>query len=197
MIHGIITDKVAKTGIIIIFFVITIMVICWLYRKFKNSKCGNSKVKSCDIPAPPSIQFFGRSKSETLAINAFAAALFEKGLDWRQIEVGHRHTCLKNPKTNRCLEFDAYANETMIALEYNGIQHYEFPNPFHTDEKSYQEGVERDNLKRRLCIEHGIKLIEIPYYIDTCEPDGLKWKFKARSNQERFECLKKYILERL
>ena len=39
-----------------------------------------------------------------------------------------KHSWMRNPKTNYPLELDAFCPELMIGLEYNGIQHYVWPN---------------------------------------------------------------------
>ena len=50
--------------------------------------------------------------------------------------------------------------------EYNGKQHYVYTPYFHRGgENEFQEQVERDNLKRRVCKKLGILLIEIPYTV--------------------------------
>lgn len=72
---------------------------------------------------------------------------------------------LINPVTNRRLELDCYNDSLKIALEYQGEQHYKWPN---FTGQSYSQFVQqryRDEIKRRLCKDLGIKLIEVPYYI--------------------------------
>ena len=56
--------------------------------------------------------------------------------------------------------FDFYFAELLVAIEFNGKQHYE-ETPFFAYTLAEQQ--ERDNKKRAYCIEHGIELIEIPY----------------------------------
>jgi hypothetical protein len=172
------------------------MILRFFYQRLTLVSKKSSKITASDIPSPPNLQYFGRSRSETIAINAFATVLYERGIDWTQIKTGYRHECFKNPKTGRLLELDAYAPNIKVALEYNGIQHYKFPNPFHNSEKEFQEGVERDNSKRELCKEHGITLIEIPYYIDTCVPDKEsigEWKYKKTTTGDKWKSIKAFI----
>jgi len=52
-----------------------------------------------------------------------------------------------------------------VALEYNGIQHYKFPNPFHKYEKEFIMQKQRDIAKKTICESKGILYIEVPYYI--------------------------------
>jgi len=72
---------------------------------------------------------------------------------------------LKSPKTGRNLELDGYNADLKIAFEYNGIQHYQYPNPFHRTEEKFQRQLYNDRIKRRMCDELGIYLISIPYHI--------------------------------
>lgn len=95
--------------------------------------------------------------------------------------VGHkvlrnvRPSFLKNPESNRNLELDCYDPETNLAVEYNGIQHYEYPNTFHRDEKTFQDQVYRDVLKNDLCQRNGITLITVPYTVDEKIPSKLRY----------------------
>lgn len=42
-----------------------------------------------------------------------------------------RPNWLINPKTNRRLELDMYNYHNKLAIEYNGLQHYIYPNYYH------------------------------------------------------------------
>lgn len=70
---------------------------------------------------------------------------------------------LRNPETNRPLELDGYNAKRNLAFEYNGKQHYEYPNSFHKNEEEFQSLLRRDKFKAERCEELGIKLITIPY----------------------------------
>lgn len=72
---------------------------------------------------------------------------------------------LKNPYTNKSLELDCYSYEYGVALEYQGIQHYKFPNPFHKAEQDFIMQKQRDIAKKYMCESKGILYIEVPYYI--------------------------------
>lgn len=58
---------------------------------------------------------------------------------------------------------DFYIQESNVIIEYNGIQHYEPIGRFGGKESFIQQ-QERDMALRQYCKEHGIKLIEIPYW---------------------------------
>jgi len=57
-----------------------------------------------------------------------------------------------------------------IAVEYQGEQHYHFPNMFHRNTHKgrsiFLRAQLRDNFKRWLDLEKDIILIEFPYYVD-------------------------------
>ena len=73
---------------------------------------------------------------------------------------------LRNPETNRKLELDCYNPELKLASEYNGIQHYVWPN---FTGKSYEEHIKqrrRDRYKIEVCDKLGISLIIVPYTVN-------------------------------
>lgn len=76
---------------------------------------------------------------------------------------------LKNPKTLKCLEIDCYNNELKIGVEYNGAQHYIYPNKFHKTRKQFDDQQYRDMVKIEICKKLGIHLISVPYKIDKCD----------------------------
>jgi len=80
-----------------------------------------------------------------------------------------RPNFLSNPVTggNFNLELDCYNPELNLAVEYNGQQHYKFIPFFHKNKEAFQNQKYRDELKRRMCKENMITLIEIPYTVKT------------------------------
>lgn len=56
-------------------------------------------------------------------------------------------------------------NTIKIAFEYNGPQHYEYPNPYHSTKALFNQQVRRDELKRLLSLNNNIILIEFPHFI--------------------------------
>ena len=74
-----------------------------------------------------------------------------------------RPNILVNPKTNRNLELDLYNDTLKIAVEYNGIQHYEYTKRFHKTYGDFRRQQERDALKKQLCKDHGVFLIVVTY----------------------------------
>lgn len=193
-------DLLAKIAII----TIIILASCYMFYRFINSK--NRTLKSLingkfgvddKIPTVPELHFYGKSLGETISIHAFARVVNEKGYDWREIEVGYRPNFLKNYLTGRNLEIDAYHPKMKVGIEYNGLQHYKYPNIYHKTEEEFKNLQERDILKRKICVDYSIKLIEIPYYIDTCEIKNEKQVNIKRSNNHREEIIYNFIKERI
>lgn len=76
-----------------------------------------------------------------------------------------RPSFLKNPETNRNLELDCYNDELKIAVEYNGIQHYTWPNFTGVSYENFIKQVRRDKFKIDQCDKNGVYLITVPYNI--------------------------------
>ena len=63
------------------------------------------------------------------------------------------------------LELDCVNLDMKLAVEYNGIQHYKYTPYFHKNNEHFLNQKYRDYMKRVLCKEAGITLIEVPYNI--------------------------------
>lgn len=63
------------------------------------------------------------------------------------------------------LELDCFNRDLMIAVEYNGEQHYKYIPYFHKTKDAFYNLKYRDDMKKRLCLENGIKLIIVPYTV--------------------------------
>ena len=74
---------------------------------------------------------------------------------------------LSNPVTggSHNLELDCYNKELKLAIEYNGIQHYKYVPFFHKNKEVFMNQKYRDDMKRRMCKDNGIVLIEVPYTV--------------------------------
>jgi hypothetical protein len=103
-----------------------------------------------------------------------------------------------NPETNMPLELDCYNAELRIAAEYNGVQHYEFPNPFHKNKEEFIKQLRRDDYKRKACDQLGIYLITVPYekkvpyeyikdWIEYWRPERVKNRLVIQELLESFE----------
>lgn len=84
---------------------------------------------------------------------------------------------LKTEDVSR-LQLDGYCEELRLAFEYNGKQHYEYVPYYHKDMMDVFNAADNDREKARLCNEHDITLIVIPYKI----------KAKALFNYIMTEC---------
>jgi hypothetical protein len=71
---------------------------------------------------------------------------------------------LCNPVTggNFNLELDCYDSELKLAVEYNGEQHYKYIPYFHKNKEAFLNQKYRDEIKRRMCKDAGVTLIEVP-----------------------------------
>ncbi len=78
-----------------------------------------------------------------------------------------RPDMLRNPVTGGSynLELDCYNEELKLACEYNGIQHYQFTPFFHRNKDAFENQKYRDYMKRTMCRDNGITLIEVPYNV--------------------------------
>lgn len=73
---------------------------------------------------------------------------------------------LKNPNSKGgVLELDCYNEELGIALEYDGEQHYHFPNPWHKTKEDFIKNKQRDLFKDEVCEMNGVYLIRVPYTV--------------------------------
>lgn len=61
-----------------------------------------------------------------------------------------------------------------IAVEYNGIQHYQFSSFFHKDETDWNKGIMLDKKKTQYLKDNGVKLVVIPYNTKIKTAEELK-----------------------
>jgi hypothetical protein len=145
-----------------------------------------------------------RSKSERIASEVFETIIKEFNGNIENIKHNIRLPHIKNPKTNRSLEFDCYYEEgpIKIALEADGIQHSKFPNLFHPDtpegKKKFEDQIERDKVKDEQANKYDICLIRVPAIVDNYElKNGVHvYNSKLKSPQRRHK-LYPYIRERV
>ena len=78
---------------------------------------------------------------------------------------------LRNPVTggNFNLELDCFDREMKLACEYQGIQHYKYVPYFHKNKECFMNQKYRDDLKRRMCNDNSIKLVEVPYTVKVID----------------------------
>lgn len=89
-----------------------------------------------------------------------------------------RPNFLRNPITsssdgdssqNFNLELDCFEPSLRLALEYQGQQHYKYIPHFHKNKEAFRNQQYRDELKRRMCKDNKINLIEVPHTVKTHE----------------------------
>lgn len=87
---------------------------------------------------------------------------------------------LINPETGKRMQLDCYNHELRIAAEYQGEQHYVYPNAYHTSVEQFHKQRQRDLYKRQICDQLGIYLITvnhnvpygaIPSYVSSHTPE--------------------------
>jgi phage FluMu protein Com len=64
----------------------------------------------------------------------------------------------------RKMQLDGYCQELKLAFEYHGHQHYQPVARFNMSAEDVVRRQAEDALKRRLCRENGVALIEIPFF---------------------------------
>jgi hypothetical protein len=81
---------------------------------------------------------------------------------------------LNNPVTggNFNLELDCYNEDLGIAVEYHGIQHTKYTPYFHKNYEAFLNQKYRDDMKRRICKEKGIYLIEVYHDVKIHDIEG-------------------------
>ena len=89
-----------------------------------------------------------------------------------------RPTWLVNPATGWLMELDMYDVERMQAVEYDGPQHYKYPNGVHSSREEYEQQVERDRVKDNACRAHGVNLVRV-------RAGASVWEEMARSGGPR------------
>lgn len=79
--------------------------------------------------------------------------------------VNTRPDWLVNPETGRKLELDCYNPDLKIAVEYNGEQHYKWPNFTGQTREQFESQMRRDKVKIETCKKAGVHLIIVPYTV--------------------------------
>lgn len=115
----------------------------------------NSSIKKCELSKP--------NRKSTSKGEEICRKVMEEIYDAPFISV--RPDWLKNPETGHNLELDCYNDDLEIAVEYNGIQHYKYPNAFHKTKQEFFAQVRRDRYKATVCKQKKIYLIVIDYTV--------------------------------
>lgn len=78
---------------------------------------------------------------------------------------------LRNGITKNNLELDLFNPGLGLGVEFNGAQHYNYNKFFHKNKEAFYNQKYRDYIKKRLCQDNGITLIDIPY---TVKPEMIE-----------------------
>jgi len=104
---------------------------------------------------------FGVGKNEMLVLE-YTKQIFPK----HDIYSQYRHQKVRSSLTNRTLEFDIWIPDLMLAIEYQGEQHYSESWSGVLDNAEFNKIEQRDKDKKEACLQLGIRLIEVPYWWD-------------------------------
>jgi len=76
-----------------------------------------------------------------------------------------RPSFMRNHVSGHNLELDCFNQDLKLAVEYNGEQHYNYIPHFHSSRDAFYNSRYKDDIKKRLCDENGIRLIVVPYTV--------------------------------
>ena len=140
-----------------------------LYNKIRGSKGTYSKPgqyfvvppKNKASRSPPRRRGPPRQSKGEAECRRVLQSLFRKPFP------SQRPDFLRNPVTggNFNLELNCYNAELGLAIEYNGVQHYKYTPYFHRSKDHFMNQKYRDDMKRRICKENRIVLIEVPHTV--------------------------------
>lgn len=142
-----------------------IMVFVLIHRKLTKQKgkwCQNLNTKNIYLYSQERLEKPSKSKSESkgeIECRTFLETVFQAPFPKT------RPDFLRNPITGNNLEIDCFNPSLKLGVEYNGQQHYSYTSFFHQNKEASFNQKYRDELKRRMCEENGINLIEVPYTV--------------------------------
>lgn len=96
-------------------------------------------------------------------IASYCITIFSKIFNDTNYVLEQTFDWLVNPNTNAKMRLDGYFPNLKIAIEYDGIQHFEYIEKFDKTYDNFLKRQQRDKLKNELCKNNNIKLIRIKY----------------------------------
>jgi ssDNA-binding Zn-finger/Zn-ribbon topoisomerase 1 len=96
--------------------------------------------------------------------NAISTILLALGVDFTEQQ--KFKDCI-NPKTNYQLRYDFYIPSHNLLIEFDGIYHFkaiDHEDNIGSANKTYQHVIYLDDIKNQYAIDHGIRLLRIPYW---------------------------------
>jgi hypothetical protein len=158
-----ICKKIWKSDRFLVLFICSIVIILLmsLCRVSKKGTWSTSYIYNNNIRQIPKKNSFKESKGE-IECRRVLKKLFNKPFN------KCRPDFLRNPVTggNFNLELDCYDHSLRLAVEYNGVQHYKYVPYFHKNKEAFLNQKYRDDMKRRMCKDNNITLIEVPNTVD-------------------------------
>ena len=138
-------------GIVLAFFLV------WICKHIFKEAMSKPAVLESFFNKPDQLEKVkGESKGETLCRD-IARRVFGKEF------IKIRPNFLKNAVTGANLELDIYNEELKLGIEFNGEQHYKYIPFFHKNYEAFLNQRYRDEIKKMLCKQNGIHLIEIRF----------------------------------
>jgi len=67
------------------------------------------------------------------------------------------------------LELDFYIEKLRVAVEVQGMQHFQYTQPFHASEADFKEQLRRDREKFTICEKAGISLLYVCSHVEIAE----------------------------
>jgi len=153
---------------IILCLCISFIIIFGIYHVISGTK-GTFSRNNYYRYLPPRTTSVAPIKQRTVPVESKGEAECRRVLQslFRKPFTSQRPDFLRNPVTggNFNLELDCYNQELRLAVEYNGVQHYKYVPYFHRNHDHFMTQKYRDDMKRRICKENNINLIEVPYTV--------------------------------
>ena len=84
----------------------------------------------------------------------------------QQIYPNHRIELEYNVAERGALFVDIYLPRLQIGFEYDGVQHFEYNEHFHSSRENFIQAKRRDAEKDQRCEEKGITLVRVAYNED-------------------------------
>jgi hypothetical protein len=156
---------------IVLCLCISFLIIFGLYNFIRGNKGSYSKNGYYAILSPPAKTYKPKAQQQSKGspTESKGEAECRRVLQsiFRKPFTSQRPDFLRNPVTggNFNLELDCYNEELGLAVEYNGAQHYKYIPYFHRNNDHFMTQKYRDDMKRRICKENKVNLIEVPYTV--------------------------------
>lgn len=144
---------------IILVVSISIILLLWIYNLITQSKGTYSNSYYYKPTTTTTTKKKSGSKGETIC-RQILENYFGKPFP------NQRPKYMFNNTSKKALELDCYNEGLRLAVEYSGIQHYQYTPYFHRNgPQDFEKQVRRDKLKSSICKKLGITLIIVPYKV--------------------------------